>query len=154
VQLLCDVTVINIIQNFIQYHSLKIKSIHIYEVTVDHQCGFGCNRSTTDQIFCIHQVLEKKWEYNEIVHQLFIDLKKALDLVRREVLYSIFIEFGVPTKLLRLIKMCSKVCIGKHLSDNFPIQNGLKNKEILYCYCFSTLLYNMPLGRPVKTRWE
>jgi hypothetical protein len=27
----------------------------------DHQ--FQCNRSTTDEIFCIHQILEKKWEY-------------------------------------------------------------------------------------------
>jgi hypothetical protein len=45
---------------------------------------------------------------------------------------------GVPMKLVRLIKMClketySKVRIGKHLSDSFPIQNGLK-------HCFSTLL--------------
>jgi hypothetical protein len=31
----------------------------------------------------------KKWEYNETVHQLFIDFKKAYDLVRREVLYNI-----------------------------------------------------------------
>jgi hypothetical protein len=27
----------------------------------------------------------EKWEYNEIVHQLFIDFKKAYDSVRREV---------------------------------------------------------------------
>ena len=27
----------------------------------------------------------KKWEYNEPVHQLFIDFKKAYDSVRREV---------------------------------------------------------------------
>jgi hypothetical protein len=39
--------------------------------------GFDVNRSTTDQIFCIRQILEKKWEYNETVHQLFIDFKKA-----------------------------------------------------------------------------
>jgi hypothetical protein len=25
----------------------------------------------------------------------------------------------------------SKVCIGKHLSDNFAIQNGLKQREAL-----------------------
>ena len=31
----------------------------------------------TDHIFCIRQILEKKWEYNEAVHQLFIDFKKA-----------------------------------------------------------------------------
>jgi hypothetical protein len=39
------------------------------------------------------------------VHQLFIDFKKACDSVRREVLYSILIEFGVFMKLVRLIKM-------------------------------------------------
>jgi hypothetical protein len=32
------------------------------EITGDHQCGFRCNRSTTDHIFCVYQILEKKWE--------------------------------------------------------------------------------------------
>ena len=49
------------------------------EVTGDHQCGFRRNRSTTDHTFCIHQILEKKWEYNQAVHQLFTDFKKAYD---------------------------------------------------------------------------
>jgi hypothetical protein len=40
------------------------------------------------------------------VNQLFIDFKKAYDLVRREELYNILIEFEVPMKLVRLIKMC------------------------------------------------
>jgi hypothetical protein len=39
------------------------------------------------------------WEYNETVHQLFIDFKNAFDLVRREVLYNILTEFGVPMKI-------------------------------------------------------
>jgi hypothetical protein len=56
------------------------------EIVGDHQCGFRCNRSTTDQIFCIRQILKKKWEYNETVHQLFIDFKKAYGSARREVL--------------------------------------------------------------------
>jgi len=30
------------------------------EVIGDHQCGFRHNRSTTDHIFCIRQILEKK----------------------------------------------------------------------------------------------
>ena len=63
------------------------------EVIGDHRCGFRRNRSTTDHIFCICQILEKKLEYNEAVHQLF---KKAYDSVRREVLYNILIEFGDP----------------------------------------------------------
>jgi len=38
----------------------------------------------------------------------FIDFKEAYDSVRREVLYNILIEFGVPKKLARLVKMCLK----------------------------------------------
>jgi hypothetical protein len=51
-------------------------------------------------------MLEKKWEYNEIIHQLFLYFKKAYDSVRREVLYSILTEFGIAMKLVRLIKTC------------------------------------------------
>jgi hypothetical protein len=133
-------------------------SPYVAEIVGDHQCGFRRNRSTTDQIFCIRQILGKKWEYNKTVHQLFIDFQKAYDSVRREVLYNILIDFGVPTKLDRLIAMClsgtcSKVRIGKHLPDSFPMQNGLKQRDA-YHHCFSVLLQNMPLGRCRKTRWD
>jgi hypothetical protein len=33
---------------------------YIDEIIGDHQCGFRRNRSTTDLIFCIRQILEKK----------------------------------------------------------------------------------------------
>ena len=87
---------------------------------MDHQCGFSHERSTTYHEFCIHQILEKKWEYNEAVHQLIIDFKKAYDSVRREVLNNIRIEFGITMKLVKLIKFClnetdSRVQVGKNL---------------------------------------
>jgi hypothetical protein len=101
-------------------------SSYIDEIIGDHQCGILRNRSTTNTIFCILQILQNIWEYNETVHQLFVDFKKAYDSVRREVLYTILIEFGVPVKLVRLIKMClnetySKIHIDEDLSDSFPI---------------------------------
>jgi len=115
------------------------------EVIGDHQCGFRRYRSTTDHIFCIRQIIEKKWEHHEAVHQLFIDFKKAYDSVRREGLYNILIEFGVPQKLVRLIKMCltetySRVRAGKNLSDIFPVRNGLKQGDAL-----SPVLFNFAL---------
>ena len=48
------------------------------EIIGDHQSGFQCNRSATDHVFCIRQILEKKWEYNEAVHQLFMDSRKFM----------------------------------------------------------------------------
>jgi hypothetical protein len=35
-------------------------SPYVDEIIGDHQCGFQRNTSTTDQIFCIRQILEKK----------------------------------------------------------------------------------------------
>jgi hypothetical protein len=75
------------------------------EIIGDHQCGFQCKRSTTDQIFYIQQILEKKWEYNGTVHQLFIDFRKAYDSVRRKVLYNVLFKLGIPRKAAGLIKM-------------------------------------------------
>jgi hypothetical protein len=53
-------------------------------------------------------------------------------------------------KLVRLIKMClneaySKVHIGKHLSDSFPIQNGLKQGDAL-----SPLFFNFSLDYAIR----
>jgi hypothetical protein len=58
---------------------LSLLSPYIDEIIGDHQCGFRHNRSTTDEIFCILQILEENWEYNETVHQLFVYFKKAHD---------------------------------------------------------------------------
>jgi hypothetical protein len=68
--------------------------------------GFDVTEQTADYIFCIRQILEEQWEYNETVYQLYINFKEALDTVRTEVLFNILIEFGIPTILVRLIKMC------------------------------------------------
>jgi len=73
------------------------------------------------------------------------DFKKAYDSFRREVLYNVLIQFGIPQKLVRLIKMCltetfSRVRVGKNLSDMFPIRSSLKQGDAL-----SPLLFNFAL---------
>jgi hypothetical protein len=57
----------------------------------------------------------------------------------------LYIEFGVPMKLVRLIKMClnetySKGHIGKDLTDTFPIQNGPRQIDALLPLCFNFAL--------------
>ena len=57
-------------------------------------------------------------------------------------MYNIIIEFGIPMKLVRLIKMCltetySRVRVCRNLSDVFPIRNGLKQGDALSPLLFS-----------------
>jgi hypothetical protein len=61
-------------------------------------------------------------------------------------------------ELVRPIKTClneaySKVCIGKHLSNKFPIHNDLKQGDAL-----APLLFNVALENDIrmvkKTRWD
>jgi hypothetical protein len=59
---------------------------------------------------------------NGTLPQLFTVFNKACDSFRREVFYDTLVEFGVPVKEVRIIKVClnetySKVlvCIGKYL---------------------------------------
>jgi hypothetical protein len=64
-------------------------------------------------------------------------------------LHNILIELGFPLKLVRLIKTClnetySRVRVGKHLSDRFPIKNGLKRDAL------SPLLFNFAVEYTVR----
>jgi hypothetical protein len=54
--------------------------------------------------------------------------------VRKELLYNILTEFGIPTKLVRITEIClnethSKVRRGKNLCDVYPIYSGLKQGD-------------------------
>jgi hypothetical protein len=62
------------------------------------------------------------------------NFKKAYDSLRKEVLFSIIIGVGVAMKLIRLIKICSKVHVIKHLI--IFLCKTAKTKEMLYHYCF------------------
>jgi hypothetical protein len=115
------------------------------EIIGDYQCGFRRNWSTTDHKIWLRQILAKKREYNKEVHKLLIDFQKAYDTVRREVLYNIRIEFVIPMKLVRIIKLCLNetyggVRVGKNLSDTFPIRTGLKQGGALSPLFFSVAL--------------
>ena len=79
-----------------------------------------------------------------------VDFKKAYESVRKEVLYYIHIEFGIPMKLVSLVKMClngtySRLQAGRYLSDMFSIKNGLKQGNDLLL-----MLLNFPLKYGIR----
>ena len=65
-------------------------------------------------------------------------------------MYNILIEFDIPMKLVRLIKVCltetySRVRVGKNLSERFPIWNGLKQGDAL-----TPLFFNFALEYAIR----
>jgi len=95
-----------------------------------------------------NQYLRKKCR--GAVHRLFTDFKKTYDSVRREVLYNILIEFGIPMTMVKLIKVYLnetyiKGKAHKHLPDKFPTKNGLKEGDAL-----TPLLLNFALEYAIR----
>jgi hypothetical protein len=111
-------------------------SSYIDEIIMNHQCK-SKQQVSHWSLFCIHQILVRNWEYNEAIHQLFMDFKSAYDRGMKEVLWNILIDIAVPVK-----ETYSIFRIGRPLSDSSPIQNGLN--EDSSSALLSTLLWNMP----------
>jgi hypothetical protein len=89
----------------------------------------------TGQLLIIYSAFVKylRKEGNTIKQCLiyFVGFKKVYDSVRQEVMYNILNEFGIPMKMVRLIKMrlnktYRKVKTGKHLCDMLPVKDALK----------------------------
>jgi len=80
--------------------------------------------SYTDHISCINPILEKNLEYGGVVHQLFIDFEKLCDAIRRKVVFLILIEFVIPKKVIKLIK----VCLNEHVMKS-------EYARLSYIYC-------------------
>ena len=119
-------------------------------------CVVDCNEY---QFLCICQIFEKKWEYIEALHLLFIDFKKAYDSVRREVLCKILIEFGIHRKLVRLIKMSLteralytlRKGANTHIHGSITLIVASRHSALLV-HAFSPLLGTLNLPHPAS--WD
>jgi len=91
---------------------------------------------TTYQVFTVKNLLEKAWEHNVEIHQIFVDFQKAHNSIRRDKLYAIMAHFGIPNKLIRLTKATVEnspyyVKIGTIMTDGFKVGTGLKQGDRL-----------------------
>ena len=116
----------------------------------EYQCGFRHNRSTTDHIHTVRQLMEKYYEYDKTLYQLFVDFRQAYDSVHRPSLWHIMAELNIPAKLISLIKTCyigssCTVRIGRKETESFNIHSGLRQGCML-----SPLLFNLVLEKAVR----
>jgi len=102
------------------------------EIIGDNQCRFD---ATGQQLIIYSAFVKQLRRKGNTMKQClsYLCFKKVYYSVRREVLYDIPIDFVIPMKVLRLIKVYLKeaygrIRVGKYLSDKFPVKNCLKRR--------------------------
>ena len=98
--------------------------------------------------------MEKYWEYDKEMWQGFVDFKQAYDSIHRPSMWNIMAEFGIPVKLINLVKTCyrdSKSCVqvGKKKTECFDINSGLRQGCLL-----SPMLFNLILEKVKRSMEE
>ena len=81
-----------------------------FQEALDHepQCGFRPGRGCIDATFTVKIALKKRREHGQESWVFFLDLVKAFDRVPRELLWMVLKKFGVPEKLITLLKALHK----------------------------------------------
>ena len=97
----------------------------------DQQAGFRRNRSCTDQIATLRIIVEQSLEWNSSLYVNFVDYEKAFDSVDRETLWQLLRHYGVPLKLVGLIKnsyagMTCRVVHNGQLTESFSVKTGVR----------------------------
>ncbi|GFR95804.1 endonuclease-reverse transcriptase [Elysia marginata] len=102
----------------------------------DQQVGFRQNRSCADQIASLRIIVEQSLEWNSPMYINFIDYEKAFDSVDRETLWKLLKHYGIPKKIISIIKcnyqdMKYKVAYACQLLDSFEVKTGVRQGCLL-----------------------
>ena len=105
------------------------------------QGGFRTGRSCIDQIFVLRNIIEQCVEWNSPLFINFVDFRKAFDSVHRESLWNIMSVYGIPRKLITMVKlfynnfMCSVEHEGRY-SEWFVIESGVRQGCVMSGFLF------------------
>lgn len=109
------------------------------------QAGFRPGRSCCEQIFTLRQIIEKAlmWQVPVVIN--FIDFRKAFDSVHRESLWKIMQSYGIPEKIIGIVKSfydnsrCAIRC-GGEVGEWFRIVTGVRQGCVLSPLIFALVV--------------
>jgi sorting nexin-29 len=151
------ILLLNISYNILSYILYVRLSEYTERIIGKYQCGFRKEKSKTNQIFTLSQIMEKTAKYQIGVHHSFIDFKSAYDSIYREKLFGAMMEFGIPPKLITMVKttmtnvQCS-IRIQSHLSEPICTTCGVRQGDALACLLFNIALEKVIWDSGIQTR--
>ena len=95
------------------------------------QAGYRTGRGTTDQVFVLRNIIEQCNEWQAPLYINFVDFEKAFDSVHRESLWIIMKSYGIPGKIIGVVKAlynnfeCAVMDEGQ-TTEWFKIKTGVK----------------------------
>ena len=106
-------------------------------------CSFAPirKRPTTEQLFTLRSIIEQFVEWNAPLYINFADFEKAFDSVHRESLWNIMKLYGIPDKLIRMVKLlydnteCTVIDNGEE-SEWFTVRTGVKQGCVMSGFLF------------------
>ena len=160
------------IQDCGNYRGIKLTShtLKLWERIVDQklrstveiseqQFGFMPNRSTTDAIFALRQLVEKYREGQKDLHCIFIDLEKAYDRVPRQEVWNCLRLKDVEEKYIRIIQDMYKdsktlVRCAAGDTDEFEVTVGLHQGSALSPFLFAVVMDCMTREVQREAPWD
>ena len=128
----------------------------------DQQAGFRRNKSCADQIASLRINVEQSLEWNSLHYIDFKDYKKAFDNVDREKMWMLLRHYGVPEKIISLIRCtCQdrscKAAYAGLLSESFEVKTGVRQGCLLSPFLFllviDWILKITTTGRSIGIQW-
>ena len=123
----------------------------------EEQAGFRKGRGCIDQIFALRNIIEQCIEWNVPLYINFIDFKKAFDSVHRESLWKILRAYGIPHKIVTIMRTfyehfeCS-VIVENTLAESFPVKSGVRQgcilSPILFLVVIDWVMHKTTSDRP------
>ncbi|XP_062593863.1 uncharacterized protein LOC134255360 [Saccostrea cucullata] len=98
------------------------------DVLRKEQAGFRKHRECIDQFFALRNIIEQCTEWQRHLYVNFVDFERAFDSIHRDSLWSILRHYGIPSKMVHLIKSFYNnfKCSVGHNDTFFDVKTGVR----------------------------
>ena len=134
------------------YGSILNKRLLTYldanQLLVEEQNGFRGQRSCNEHIFSLFSILRNRLNTGQDTFAAFIDLRKAFDSVKRNLLLYKICNYGIDGKFYFSIKALyqnttASVKLNNYITDWFETPNGVKQGDTLSPTLFSIFINDL-----------
>jgi hypothetical protein len=127
-----------------------IKYLESNNILTDEQCGFRPGRGCDDRLFSLHAVIKKRLEEEQDTFVMFIDFRKAFDLVNRDLMLHKMTQIGIDGHFYFALKALyrktwAQVRLNDELTEPFITPTGVRQGDSLSPTIFISYLNDLSM---------